>query len=420
MKNQNNKNRKTRRGMSTLQKSILGVLGLTAACLLIILGSTGYQYFQTYMNAPLGPALNLPTLTAGAPPTLIPFSPAPGPASVSSNASTPTIYWIPTITPFPNVTSLPGYTQQAGSSTSTCGNESVMTILAVGTDARSDTYTYGLADVIRVVRVDFANRKVSILEFPRDLWVQIPEIADNINGQDHEKLNQAYLYGNPGFGYWNDPSAGPGLLAHTLQLNFGVTPDHYIAVNMRTFEKIVNAVGGIDIYLPMAVDGRTADDTRSSLYFKAGNHHLNGTQALQMARIRLDGVFERADTQNRVLCALRDKLTSPSVVTDIPDIINSFTDNVQTDMTPSQLGQLACLGTQIDPSLILFASFPQELFKGTRIYDPVFKFNVFIWDVDFNLLRGYVNMFNAGTWPTIASASTDTTESTPFCPPPGQ
>ncbi len=412
--------RKTRRGMSATQKIILSALGLVATCLLIFVGSIGYQYFQMYMNAPLGPALNLPTLAPSIPPALVTFSPAPEAGSVSTAASTPTIYWLPTITPFPNATPLPGFTQQTSVSTSTCGNESTMTILAIGTDARSDSYNYGLADVIRVVRVDFAARKVSILEFPRDLWVEIPEIADNINGQDHEKLNQAYLYGNPGFGYWDDPSAGPGLLARTMQINFGVTPDHYIAVNMRTFEKIVNAVGGIDIYLPNSVDGRTSDDMRSSLYFKPGNHHLNGTQALQMARIRLDGVFDRANTQNRVLCALRDKLTSPAVVKDIPAIINSFTDNVQTDMTPTQLGQLACLGTQIDPSLILFATFPQELFKSTRIYDPVFKFNVFVWDVDFDILRGYVTMFNLGSWPALAPAGDENEDSTPFCPPPGQ
>ena len=85
-----------------------------------------------------------------------------------------------------------------------------MTLLAVGSDARSNTYNYGLGDVIRIVRVDFVNARVTILTFPRDLWVEIPDIADNINGQDHEKLNQSYLYGNPGFGYYEGPGAGPG------------------------------------------------------------------------------------------------------------------------------------------------------------------------------------------------------------------
>ena len=86
---------------------------------------------------------------------------------------------------------------------------------------------------------------------------------------------------------------------------------------------------------------------------------------------------------------------------------------------PEQISQFACLGTHMDPSLILFASFPQELFKSDRIYDPVFDSRVFIWDVDFTILRGYVTMFNNGGWPTINTGDDDE-ESVPFCPPPGQ
>jgi LCP family protein required for cell wall assembly len=270
---------------------------------------------------------------------------------------------------------------------------------------------------MRLVRVDFVNPKVTILEFPRDLWVEIPDIADNLKGQDHERLNQAYLYGNPGFGYTDDPTEGPGLLARTLALNFGTTIDHYAAVNMRTFVKMVDAVGGIDVSLPTAVDGRTKEDTNKRLLFNAGTHHLNGTQALTLARIRIEGVFERAENQNRVLCALRDQLTSPSVVPKIPNLIKSFQDAVQTDLSPQQLGQLACLGTQIKPENILFARFPQEHFKTKRQYDPVFKGNVFIWDVDFEILRDYVAQFNQGTWPQPPdSPSTEEEEEIAFCP----
>lgn len=295
-----------------------------------------------------------------------------------------------------------------------------MTILAVGSDQRGDHYNYGLADVIRLVRVDFVNPKVTVLEFPRDLWVEIPDIADNINGQDHEKLNQAYLYGNHGFGYTDDPAQGPGLLARTLTLNFGTDIDHYAAVNMRTFEKIVNAVGGIDVYLPEPVDGRTAGDTKNHLLFVEGEHHLDGSRALMLARIRIAGTFARADNQNRVLCALRDKLTSPQVVTRIPKLIESFQGAIQTDLSPAQLGQLACIGTQMQPGSIVFASFPQEHFKGTRVYDPVFKGRTFVWDVDFNILRDYVARFNEGTWPSSDGSPEEDTqtneEGIPFCP----
>ncbi|HLO29791.1 MAG TPA: LCP family protein, partial [Anaerolineales bacterium] len=313
-------------------------------------------------------------------------------------------------------------TQVSTTSTATpqplCGGPAVMNILAIGSDARGEHYLYGLADVIRLVRVDFVNPKVTVLEFPRDLWVEIPDIADNLNGQDHEKLNQAYLYGNPGFAYTDDPTQGPGLLARTLILNFGTLIDHYAAVNMRTFEKIVNAVGGIDVTLPEAVDGRTAGDTDKRLLFPAGTHHLNGTRALQLARIRIEGVFARAENQNRVLCALRDKLTSPTVITQIPDLIRSFQGAIQTDLSPEQLSQLACLGTQIPSGDIVFASFPEEYFKQAREFDPVFGKRVFVWDVDFQVIRDYVGQFNNGTWPaqTAAGPASSSKEEASICP----
>jgi LCP family protein required for cell wall assembly len=389
--------------MTRSQRSILALLSLIACGLI---ASIGWILYQTYWTRPLGPAL--PTMPPASSPTVEPAAPSP------TVDLTPYVY-LPTITPPATFTPvLPG-----SFGTSSCGVLEPMTILAIGSDARSNSYEYGLADVIRVVRVDFKMGRVAILEFPRDLWVEIPEISDDLGGQDHEKLNQAYLYGNPGFGYWDDPSAGPGLLARTLNLNFGVRPDHYVAVNMRTFEQIVNAVDGIDIYLPKAVDGRTKEDPRKSLLFPAGWNHLDGGEALQLARIRLDGVFERADTQNRVLCALRDKLVSPRVLPKVPEIVNSFLDNVQTDLTPEQIGQLACFGANVDPSMILFASFPQEIFKTSRVYDPVFDGRVFIWDVDFATIRGFVTLFHDGSWP-IPETGGEEEESLPFCPPPGQ
>jgi polyisoprenyl-teichoic acid--peptidoglycan teichoic acid transferase len=292
-----------------------------------------------------------------------------------------------------------------------CGGPNVMTILAIGSDQRSDSYIYGLADVVRVVRVDFVTPKVTVLEFPRDLWVEIPYISDNLDGQDHERLNQAYLYGNPGdgFAYWDDPSLGPGLLSLTLNINFGVNADHYVAVNMRTFEKIVDAVGGIDINVP---DYDIALNTGLPM----GNHTLGGAQALKVARNRKEGVFARGSNQNLVLCALRDKLLSPNVVTQIPGLIDAFKDNIQTDFTPEQLGQLACLGTQLPMENLAFASFPEELFTPARIYDPVFNGRVFIWDVDFNILRDYVTRFNAGTWPSLSTSTTTEEESSSYCP----
>jgi LCP family protein required for cell wall assembly len=219
-------------------------------------------------------------------------------------------------------------------------------------------------------------------------------------------------------GYTNDPARGPGLLARTLTLNFGTRIEHYAAVNMRTFEKIVNAVGGIDVTLPKPVDGRTPEDMNNRLLFPAGNHHLDGTQALTLARIRIKGGFARAENQNRVLCALRDKLTSPDVVSDIPDLIRAFQGAILTDLSPAQLSQLACIGTKISSGNIVFASFPAEHFKQSRQYDPVFKKKISVWDVDFKILRDYIRQFQEGTWPNqaVSQSKKSAEEEASFCP----
>jgi LCP family protein required for cell wall assembly len=273
-----------------------------------------------------------------------------------------------------------------------------MTVLAIGTDIRPGERRHGLTDFMRAVRVDFREQRVTALEFPRDLWVQIPGIEENL-GTDHQKLNTAYPYGQPGF--------GPSLLARTLHLNFGLNVDHYIVANMTLFAEIIDALGGLDVILPEGgIDGRTSTDQSQRLVFPGGPQHLNGEQALTLARLRKGSVFERAEHQNLVMCALRRKVESPEVVLRLPGIINSFIDNIQTDLTPEQISQLACLGTQMPRSNISFTSFPLELFEAAETYDLVLEQDVFIWKADFRTLRRYVAEFQAGTWPVGSAAGT--------------
>jgi len=360
--------------MRNQQKIIIGVLS-AIACALAAMNL--YYLVQVWSQKPLGPALEYPT-----------------------PRQLPATWTAPPVTP--SLTSTPAPTLDLETVTppllSPCSALPPMTILAIGADAHSDEYQYGRADVIRVVRVNYMAQRVTMLEFPRDLWVQIPEISDNI-GQDHDKLNTAYYYGNPGLKFWDHPSQGPGLLARALDLNFGLRVDRYIAVSMDVFIDVVDAIGGIDITLNEAVDGRTYNDKSSRLVFPAGEQHLSGEQALTLARIRNISVFDRAEHQNLVMCALRKKMESPEMFMQIPAIISSFKDHVQTDLTPGQISQLACLGTHMPPGNILFAGFPRELFKSGEIYNPVLKQDVFIWDTDFDELRKYVKQFNAGIWP---------------------
>lgn len=369
------------------------LLLLVAAALLFPRAREGW-------TRPLGPGLELPTRTATTAPSVTSVAaaetrPVTGTAALTLAAEA-TIDLVSSPTLRPTSTERPTATPQPY-----CGGPPEMVVLAVGADNRDDTYLYGLADVIRIVRVDFVTPKVTMLSLPRDLWVEIPEISDHYD-ITHGKLNQAYLYGGPGMGYYDGPGGGPGLLARTLDLNFGLAPDHYGAVNMQTFVKIVDAVGGLDIYLPRDVDGRPVDDKTEDMgYFTAGEHHFSGSEALRFARIRKKySDFARMDNQNMVLCALKEKVTSPSVLPKIPQIIAAFQDSVQTDLSLGQLSQLACLLPYLDRENMIFTSLPQDVLEPARQYSPQQKDNTFILDVDPEIIRDYVQRFLAGEWPT--------------------
>lgn len=360
--------------MMRAQKVTLGVLAAVACVTWLVIVYSASQAYQGWSQQPLGPTLSHAT------PLQLPATWTASPA-----AAEPTWTLAPTIIPL---------TETPASPFLSCNNLPSMTVLAIGTDVRPGEHRYGLTDVMRAIHVDFQAQRVTTLEFPRDLWVEIPEIKENLK-TDHQKLNTAYAYGSPDF--------GPSLLARTLHRNFGLNVDHYIVANMTLFAEVVDALGGLDVTIPQGgIDGRTSTDRSARLVFPEGLQHLNGEQALTLARLRNQSVFARAEHQNMVMCALRKKIESPEVILRLPSIINSFMANIQTDLTPEQISQLACLGTQMPRSNIVFTSFPRELFRSAEAYDSVLKQDVFIWDADFGRLRRYVSDFQAGIWPSTS------------------
>ena len=373
--------------MKRTQKTILGLLAILACGIWLVFLAYASPVYQTWSQQPLGPTLGYPTQLQ-----------LPATWTASPAATQPTLTLAPTI-------SLEAETPAAPFLA--CSGLPTMTVLAIGTDVRPGEKRYGLTDVLRAVRVDFQAQRVTTLEFPRDLWVKIPEIEENLD-TDHQKLNTAYAYGSPDY--------GPSLLARTLDRNFGLKVDHYLVANMNVFVEVVDALGGLDVTIPPGgIDGRTTTDRSARLVFSEGPQHLSGEQALTLARTRSVSVFERAEHQNMVMCALRKKIESPQTILRLPALINSFIDNIQTDLTPEQISQMACLGTQMPRSNITFASFPLYLFEPAEAYDAVLKQDVFIWKADFGILRRYVSEFQAGDWPSASPLETPDPESSSSC-----
>jgi len=117
----------------------------------------GVWYFISQMDKPLGPSLkgNLTKL-------IVPGKP------ITGQKTTPGQKTIPG--------QLPGQ-DQTKQLPPLCGKTPVLTILAIGIDYEPGGYLYGLADVIRIVRIDFTIHKVSVLTIDRAIWVEIPGIS---------------------------------------------------------------------------------------------------------------------------------------------------------------------------------------------------------------------------------------------------
>jgi polyisoprenyl-teichoic acid--peptidoglycan teichoic acid transferase len=188
----------------------------------------------------------------------------------------------------------------------------------------------------------------------------------------------------------------------TLDLNFGLQIDNYVTVNMFTLEKIIDAVDGIDVYLPYNVDGKSTleEDPFDLGYFEKGYHHLNGETAVSLARIRLvDDVFHRANRQSLVLYGLQEKLLNPAVLPRIPKLIMAFEDSVKTNLSALQIRQLTCLAPHINRHNLTMTNLPRDLFTAATIEVENYTKPVFVWSTDYEVIQQLLDLFQNGFWP---------------------
>jgi LCP family protein required for cell wall assembly len=267
-----------------------------------------------------------------------------------------------------------------------CGDDAEWILLAVGIDYRGDDYLYGLADVIRMVRVDFTKPQVNVVPIPRNMLVNPPERL-NVDGQ--MLLNQAYFFGTPGMNHYSGSGFGAGSLAETIYYNFGLRSDQYVVVDFKAFVKFIDLIGGIEVDLPTYVDNRPDS------FFPAGKQVLNGEQAIDLARIRKKySDITRINNQSIVLRGVFERVRNPAVLAKIPQIYDVMIDSVLTDLSPKQINTLLCLLNQMDESDLVFYEPPVELLTTDYVYIPNMRkgMSIFQWD------REYINWLHQSIW----------------------
>ncbi|MDP8286382.1 MAG: LCP family protein [Candidatus Electryonea clarkiae] len=352
-------------------------IGIILAVLIIINIVGWYLYFN--WDTPFGDPLDLPTATEEMALDTDTETIAPGETEEALISTTPNPDFTATIEPV-------------------CGDDLSMTILVAGID--SEGYLFGLADSIRVVRIDFQTKKIVVLAFPRDLWVDITGTA--AQGVTAGKLNQAYFYGTKGMGFYDGSGYGAGLLANTLQNNFGLNVDHYITVNIYAFRNIVDALGGLDVYFPEEIYIKHFEQPK--LYLDAGTQHLDGKQAEQVVRARIDiGDFGRIRNQTLVLKALAAKMLTSNGIKQIPDLVTRLMTYVLTDFSAADVSKMACMAALIDPKedIIFDNVIPveEEAQIGKWIQDEYLGYMVYALSYDREVLTQKLADFQAGIWP---------------------
>lgn len=234
-----------------------------------------------------------------------------------------------------------------------------VTLLLIGVDRRGDEAA--LSDTLILIRIDPVNETASMLSIPRDTKVIVP-------GYGIQKINAAYAYGD--YNKETLPGGGPALAMQTIEANFGIHIDYFAEVDFAGFETIIDTVGGIviDNPYPLKDDEYPADGTNyQRIYFPAGWQRLDGERALIYARTRhADSEIRRTERQQQVLLALREQALSLNLISKAPELLTELAGMFRTDLSPTQLLELARLGSRIGTENITQYSLtaaltPQEL-----------------------------------------------------------
>jgi LCP family protein required for cell wall assembly len=222
-----------------------------------------------------------------------------------------------------------------------------ITILAMGLDSRDweaqPNKNVARSDTMIVMTMDPIAKTAAMLSIPRDLYVDIP-------GYGFDKINRAYFLAEKD----RRPGGGPALAMKTVEQLIGVPIDHYAVVDFNSFTTFVNTIDGIDVYIPfdnMIIDP-VGDEEVKQLHF--GWNHLTGSEALAFARTRSteEGDVDRASRTQQVILAIRNKILNlnmiPTLLAKAPDLFNQISGGIKTDLTETQIVQLAWAAKDID------------------------------------------------------------------------
>jgi LCP family protein required for cell wall assembly len=281
------------------------------AALLVVIAAThglvvagAWVWYETSVSIQNNDLFAVESPTAVAPtPTPVPTPTPADPSSFQPYATTgPTAEPTPIKTPNPNR----------------------ITFLLVGIDFMAGR-AHSLTDTMMLVSIDTSTEKVAIVSVPRDT----SDFDLYYGGRVGPTFRLNTLLNAAASSKFDSPDSAMKTLENEIGFLVGIPVDHYAAIDLDGFSKMVDAVGGVDVINPRAIN-----DPSTGTFMPAGPVHLDGTDALKYVRSREgagDSDYTRAGRQQAVLVAVERKVASPAVLPHLGTLLSLAGKTIATD-----------------------------------------------------------------------------------------
>ncbi len=255
-----------------------------------------------------------------------------------------------------------------------------ITMLIIGLDYSDESVERSgpsRSDTMILLTIDPMTKTAGMLSIPRDMWVNIP------GGFGYNKINMAYFFGEAE----KLPGGGPALAMKTVEDFIGVPIQYYAQVDLVTFERMIDEIGGVKIDVTEAVELGLMGGDGEHIVLSKGRYTLMGREALAYARNRYTsgGDVDRANRQQQVIMGIRDRVMDPSyfpmLVSKAPALYQELSSGIHTNISfedAMRLGMLARLipiknikKGVIDYTMVTFAKSPDNLDIFVPIPDKI-------------------------------------------------
>lgn len=238
--------------------------------------------------------------------------------------------------------------------------EAVLNVMLLGSDT-TNPVNAGRTDVIMVVSVNQTRHSVNLLSIPRDLYIYVPDTGSR------QRINTVYGLGeNNGY-----EDGGYGLLKQVIQYNLGLQIDHYARVDFNDFQGLVEALGGIELTVPCALQDwqlispeldPALEENWQLVTLPVGVQQLNGYEALWYVRSRrTSSDFDRGRRQQDVVRAIWRKANALGLINQAPALWGDLRESVHTDMAIHDLLALVPTALAMDAQDIAHFRFKPEV-----------------------------------------------------------